>query len=246
MYKKKKPTKKKTRVHVPAVVWQVFLHTLWQQRHLLSPEIWSQTDPCAPLTHSDHPGGFLSSRGVQMRSPSAAPTSTCRWFMEQCDGYSPEICFCLLSFLRRCGWRKGGEGVKGSRLHSLPDFSSVIHHPHAFIHPPIQPSTPLDMWFFLGTTKKKKQLHPSLVPLRCVCFPAQNILRVSGVTWTISFTLSLSFFMVLMWFRYHSTSLLEMITKRVPSLLFCTNKSHTQGGGFHISAQTGMNDLRDP
>lgn len=191
MYKKKKTTKKKTRVHVPAVVWQVFLHTLWQQRHLLSPEIWSQTDPCAPLTRSDHPGGFLSSRGVQMRSPSAAPTSTCRWFMEQCDGYSPEICFCLLSFLRRCGWRKGGEGVKGSRLHSLPDFSSVIHHPHAFIHPPIQPSTPLDMWFFLGTTKKKKQLHPSLVPLRCVCFPAQNILRVSGVTWTISFTLSL-------------------------------------------------------
>lgn len=156
MYKKKKNNKKKTRVHVPAVVWQVFLHTLWQQRHLLSPEIWSQTDPCAPLTHSDHPGGFLSSRGVQMRSPSAAPTSTCRWFMEQCDGYSPEICFCLLSFLRRCGWRKGGEGVKGSRLHSLPDFSSVIHHPHAFIHPPIQPSTPLDMWFFLGTTKKKK------------------------------------------------------------------------------------------
>lgn len=64
-----------------------------------------------------------------------------------------------------------------------------------------------------------------------VFVPAQNILRVSGFTWTVSFTLSLSFFMVLMWFRYHSTSLLEMITKRVPSLLFCTDKSHTLGGG---------------
>lgn len=246
MYKKKKPTKKKTRVHVPAVVWQVFLHTLWQQRHLLSPEIWSQTDPCAPLTHSDHPGGFLSSRGVQMRSPSAAPTSTCRWFMEQCDGYSPEICFCLLSFLRRCGWRKGGEGVKGSRLHSLPDFSSVIHHPHAFIHPPIQPSTPLDMWFFLGTTKKNKNNSiQALCPYAVFVFQHKTSCECLALLEQYR-SLSLSFFMVLMWFRYHSTSLLEMITKRVPSLLFCTNKSHTQGGGFHISAQTGMNDLRDP
>lgn len=87
--------------------------------------------------------------------------------------------------------------------------------------------------FSLAQQKKKNNSIQALCPYAVFVFQHETSCECLALLEQYR-SLSLSFFMVLMWFRYHSTSLLEMITKRVPSLLFCTNKSHTRGGDFTL------------
>lgn len=175
MYKKKK---RGGGVHVPAVVGQVFLHTLWKQCHLLSPEIWSPRPSLCPPSHTGVLGSWGFADIVTRLSPSAALISTCRWSVKQCDGYTPEICsclFCLFPSISAAEGRRRGheESSVGTSIFAL--ISSPL--PITLIPIPTHPSINGVCGF-----SSAQNLFP---------FQHKTSFELSGFTWTMLFSLFL-------------------------------------------------------
>lgn len=138
---------------------------------------------------------------------------------------------CFVSFTHQCSWRKGGKDMS-----SLLQDASIF----TFIPIPIHPSIHPFMGYVVSPWHKK--IPPTLCALNAVYAPAQNILWVVWL-YLNDVVHSFSFSMVLMWFRYHSTSLLEISGKKTKISNWGTADLLLAILWFHVSAQTGMNDL---